>query len=287
MQRTKSSIGLEQVKNLAIEAFRSDNFLIINKKLIIALGFYPAILLSNYIDRFEYFKEKYPNNNGWFYLTHKQLKNQLNLKEYTIKKTKTLLVSYKLLEVKMYGYPVKEWLRIDFVRLIKLLEIGPPETGLLVPPETGGHKSKPNTINILCPKKQNSTASSKPTGSNIPIVSSLFETFWKIYPKKASKGDALTAWNKICHKPPQKRPTWRQVKSAIILQKRSEQWQNKQFIANASTWLNNSRWLNDPKTMKDFKKNEEKKFIIDDGRRYDLCPDGRYRQKSSGDLYIP
>lgn len=29
------------------------------------------------------------------------------------------------------------------------------------------------------------------------------------------------------------------------------------------------------------------KFIIDDGIRYNLCPDGRYRHSVSGDVYIP
>ena len=126
-----------------------------------------------------------------------------------------------------------------------------------------------------------------PTGSNIAVVSSLFDTFWKHYPKKVSKGQALTAWNKLCKKPIKERPTWRVVKMAILKQKESELWKlTPQYIPNPSTWLNQSRWLNDPKEMKAFRDLTGKKpFVKWEGKRYDLCPDGRYRN-IHGELYI-
>jgi len=83
------------------------------------------------------------------------------------------------------------------------------------------------------------------------ISPSQFNSFWKIYPKKAGKGQALTTWNKICKKPNKDKPTWREIKLAIRNQIKSDQWLAGQ-IANPSTWLNESRWLNDAKMMKPF-----------------------------------
>ncbi len=139
--------------------------------------------------------------------------------------------------------------------------------------------SSPETI---FPKE---TFDKPPVGSNIPIVSSLFEPFWRYYPKKVSKGQALRAWEKLCNKPKSTRPTWRMIKTAIRRQKESELWtQTPKFIPNPSTWLNQYRWLNDPKEMKAFNSFDKKPFLTDGGRKYRLSPDGRYRNKA-GDVY--
>lgn len=120
-------------------------------------------------------------------------------------------------------------------------------------------------------------------GSNITITKSLFETFWRHYPKKASKGQAQTTWNKVCARLPKtERPTWRTLKLAIYRQMETELWKEKpQFIPNASTWLNQRRWLDDPKEMKVFRdSNERTKYKELDGMRYYLQPDGCYRNKA-------
>ena len=80
------------------------------------------------------------------------------------------------------------------------------------------------------------------------ITPSQFSNFWKIYPKKPDKGKALTAWNKLCSK--KDRPTWFEIKSAIIAQKKTDRWQESKYIPNPTTWLNQNRWLDDPKEMK-------------------------------------
>lgn len=129
-------------------------------------------------------------------------------------------------------------------------------------------------------------------GEDVPnspkhIVPNQFESFWKIYPRKTDKGRALTMWNKLCSRPTNKRPSWREIKRAILAQKESERWQDPKFIPHPATWLNQSRWLDDPKEMKrfDYGDNGKKKYIIDDGIKYTLCPDGRYRD-SGGSVYI-
>lgn len=94
------------------------------------------------------------------------------------------------------------------------------------------------------------------------ITPKLFEEFWTIYPRKTDKGKALTIWNRICTRKNGLRPNWREIRKAIIEQKRSDRWQDKQFIPLPATWLNQSRWLDDPNEMKsfDYNKNDSNKF---------------------------
>ncbi|MBA1195757.1 helix-turn-helix domain-containing protein [Pseudomonas plecoglossicida] len=67
-----------------------------------------------------------------------------------------------------------------------------------------------------------------------------FERFWKLYPKKKGRKDALKAWNKL------KPDADLQVVMITALAKHcaSLDWikSNGQYIPNASTWLNGERW---------------------------------------------
>jgi len=134
-------------------------------------------------------------------------------------------------------------------------------------------------------KKVSKKDSSSDFSKNGQIVPSQFEKFWKLYPKKVGKGAALTKWNAICNKPPKQRPTWIEIKRAVFNQKKSEQWQNAQYIPHATTWLNQSRWLDDPTEMRSYSRGDDKpKFIIEYGERWDLGKDGVYRN-SEGTIY--
>lgn len=67
-----------------------------------------------------------------------------------------------------------------------------------------------------------------------------FNDFWKAYPKKVSKANALKAWKKL--KPND--DLAREIIYALERQKQSAQWQknNGQFIPYPATWLNGRRW---------------------------------------------
>ena len=86
------------------------------------------------------------------------------------------------------------------------------------------------------------------------ITPSLFDEFWAIYPRKDGKGKAKTSWEKLCKR--KDHPTWKQVRTAIHAQKKSERWQDPQYIPLPATWLNQSRWLDDPAQMKNFRSPE-------------------------------
>ena len=116
-------------------------------------------------------------------------------------------------------------------------------------------------------------------GYNTP---NMFNKFWVVYPKKDGKGKALTKWNSICTKG-NKRPKWIEIKKAILLQIKTERWQDPQFIPLPATWLNQSRWIDDPKEMISFNREEDKditcpykfKFGIDHAKYAgcDTCED--------------
>jgi len=115
-------------------------------------------------------------------------------------------------------------------------------------------KLMPNNT-IINNKKKNKTSSSSKNGY---ITKSMFDKFWKIYPKNAGKGAALTSWDKICRRPIKDRPTWHVIRSSVLNQIKTDQWKDSEFIANASTWLNQSRWLDDPAEMKTYTRSNTK-----------------------------
>lgn len=123
--------------------------------------------------------------------------------------------------------------------------------------------------------------------SNNFITSPMFEKFWRAYPKKVDKGKALSKWNYICNKKGD-RPTWKQIKTAILQQLKTERWKDPKYIPNPTTWLNQSRWLDDPKEMTSYNRGENKLPIYDDGRKYIWDEKlGRYKHCRTGEIYIP
>jgi len=97
----------------------------------------------------------------------------------------------------------------------------------------------------------------------------------------------LSKWLLVCKR--KDAPTWREVKRAILQQKQSERWQEPMFIPMPATWLNQRRWLDDPKEMKKITFDQPgsgPKSITYDGRQYNRCPDGEYRN-AAGEIYIP
>lgn len=71
-----------------------------------------------------------------------------------------------------------------------------------------------------------------------------FESFWKFYPRKVSKSEALKAWNKI--NPDQQLIA--SICAGLAKYLGSADWakDDGQFIPHASTWLNQARWNDSP-----------------------------------------
>ena len=70
--------------------------------------------------------------------------------------------------------------------------------------------------------------------SLVKVNNDEFDIFWKEYPNKSGKAQALKAWNKV-------KPNLADITQAMLWQKESKQWKAG-FIPMAATYLNNARW---------------------------------------------
>ena len=88
-------------------------------------------------------------------------------------------------------------------------------------------------INISCAKEEKNE--------------SIFESFWKVYPRKIGK-EKCRNWFKS-HKP--KEDLVQQMIEAVEVQKKSKQWSDPQYIPHPYTWLNQGRWEDELTPTKD------------------------------------
>lgn len=97
----------------------------------------------------------------------------------------------------------------------------------------GGAAAAPRTSHLSEPVKE-----PKPMCTS---VADGFDQFWKLYPKKKCRKDALKAWNKL------NPDTELQAVMIAALANHcaSRDWTKEggQFVPNAATWLNGERWL--------------------------------------------
>lgn len=144
MERTNISTNQKYLESLAIEAFGSDGYFTINKQLASSIGILPSALLGLYLDRYKYFKNKYPENNGWFYITHEVIMKQFCLSEFTVRKTKGYLQNeLGIIQTKMSGQPAKEYIKINFIALISNVGLNLSETKPLDLSKTKGLIKEP------------------------------------------------------------------------------------------------------------------------------------------------
>jgi hypothetical protein len=127
---------MEIDKLLIIELLRSDGYLVVNKRLLSKIGLVNAVVLSNYIDKYQYFKEHYAEFDDWFFLTHSQQCEQLGLTQYAVRDSKHFLIEHKLLLSKRKGNPAKEYFKINFRSIYSLLFKDTPRESDL--PNSGG-----------------------------------------------------------------------------------------------------------------------------------------------------
>ncbi len=93
----------------------------------------------------------------------------------------------------------------------------------------------------------------------INIYIAFFDAFWEAYPKKNAKAAAQKVFNKLKVDD----NLLSLMLNALEKQKLSKQWQDKQFIPHASTWLNQRRW-------EDETEEPEKVKIVDFGGGFQL-----------------
>ena len=100
-------------------------------------------------------------------------------------------------------------------------------------------------------------------GQKLTDIDTLFDTFWKTYPRKVGK-DKCLSWFK------RRKVTNEFVEDLLIAikqQEKSKQWQNKQYIPHPYTWLNRGGWndeLDYVETPQETIKNRWENFMKDE-----------------------
>lgn len=84
-----------------------------------------------------------------------------------------------------------------------------------------------------------------------------FNEFWSSYPKKIAKSTAEKSFNKLKVND----ELLKKILSSLEIQKQSRQWQDKQYIPHASTYLNQRRWEDE----EDSTSNSSNVTIAEDG----------------------
>jgi phage replication O-like protein O len=125
----------------------------------------------------------------------------------------------------------------------KTWDLGSPKSGL-VP-----NQDSPKEGLLLVPSRDFASPKSGHTKENLQKKTSKengeFEIFWKSYPKKVAKQDALKAWNKL-------NPNLEVVLKALAWQVRLDDWLKDagKFIPYPASYLNSSRWEDEPVVSK-------------------------------------
>jgi len=123
MKRTRSKETTPSEILLALEAFGSESFFVINKKLLKMLGPQKTIFLSNLIDKFKYFatKDTLEQDNS-FFLTHKDQSEQTGMNEYQLRKCKKELMDMGIISTIRRGIPSKEYYLLNIEKLLENTE---------------------------------------------------------------------------------------------------------------------------------------------------------------------
>jgi hypothetical protein len=255
-------------ESLVIQAISTESHFPISKILIKHLGLTSAAVLCSYIDKYKYYKSKFPENKGWFFFTHEQQMETFGVGDFSIRKTMSDLRNKGIIKTKMIGLPAKEWISLDFNKISEYL-IEKVINGIAPQESTELPRKNQRNINNNKYNKNKIYISSEEDPSTIlnqKITSSMFSKFCELYPHSriGSKGKALTIWNRICTRKNLPPPTWREIKFALKSQMKSEQWQSIGYIPLMTTWLNQNRWLDDSSQLKSYS-NENDSDYCDTG----------------------
>ena len=98
------------------------------------------------------------------------------------------------------------------------------------------HADRAKTARRPCQNSTHKRQSQKTTTKDIDQT--LFDQFWKAYPRKVAKGEARKAWKALN---PSADLTAEMV-AAIANHKRQRQWQTTEYIPHPATWLRARQW---------------------------------------------
>jgi hypothetical protein len=155
MRRTRYS-STHTSEQVALEMFRSDAYLVLNKSLLMRYGPARTVFLENLIDKYKYWRERdMLQEDGSFFLTHKAQRETTGLTEYQIRAAKQTFIDEGVLMTAWKGIPAKEHYILNFDRLLEVLFDATP---------TENRRACPNETTRACPSKTVELALTKSPG---------------------------------------------------------------------------------------------------------------------------
>ena len=120
----------------------------------------------------------------------------------------------------------------------------PADSGFLIPDSGLLNPEPPISPPVLAEAETGESQADDDPGPKLPY-GAYFESFWSAYPRKASKGQAWRAWEKLRRS--KVLPPVTTLIAAIEAQARSPAWLKNggEFIPYPATWLNAHGWLNE------------------------------------------
>lgn len=100
--------------DLLIDLLRSDGSIIVNKRLIHGIGVRPAVIYSELLSKYTYFKnKKWLTEEGYFFCTIEDLEFSTGLNRHSQDKSIKVLVEKGLIDKKVKGLPAKRYFKIN------------------------------------------------------------------------------------------------------------------------------------------------------------------------------
>ena len=99
----------------------STPFLILNKCLLVNLGVDASLVLSDLIQKEEYFKDSSQNNGGYFFNVTQDISCSTTLSYYQIRQALSVLEKWGIIKVVLKGVPAKKHFKIDHSQILNFL----------------------------------------------------------------------------------------------------------------------------------------------------------------------
>lgn len=104
-------------------------------------------------------------------------------------------------------------------------------------------KGNENNIKEISPSNDGAAEIEKrPVPSLSKTQQARFDAFWKMYPKKVGKQDAMKAWKRIA---PDEELTNTIIKAVETAKEKDSRFREERFIPHPATWLNAGSWENE------------------------------------------
>jgi len=100
----------------------STPFLIINKHLLLSVGVDASLVLSDLIQKEQYFKDSCQDNDGYFFNITNDISCSTTLSYYQIKQAISVLEKWGMIKVILKGVPAKKHFKIDKSQILNFLK---------------------------------------------------------------------------------------------------------------------------------------------------------------------